>query len=43
MVGKFNKKMPHGKPRTNEERRRRHKRLYGNTNIPSKRRGKNRK
>lgn len=34
--------MPYGKPRTNTERRKRHKRKYGNTNIP-KRRGQNRK
>ena len=28
--------MPFGKPRSDEERRQRHKRLYGNTNIPER-------
>jgi len=35
--------MPYGKRRTDAQRRARHKRLYGNTNIPAKRKGKNKK
>lgn len=31
--------MPFGIPRTDAERQQRHKRIYGNTNIPAKRRG----
>ena len=34
--------MPYGKPRTNAQRRARHKSRFGNTNIP-KRRGRNRR
>lgn len=32
--------MPFGRPRSDEERRQRHKSLYGNTNIPKERQGK---
>jgi hypothetical protein len=35
--------MPKGKPRTNTQRRARHKKLYGNTNIPKVRKGRNRR
>ena len=33
--------MPNGKPRTDAQRRAKHKRLYGNTDIPKKRKGRN--
>jgi len=35
--------MPYGTPKTDDERRKTHKNIYGNTNIPKKRKGKNRK
>ena len=35
--------MPYGTPRTDNERRETHKIIYGNTNIPKKRKGKNRR
>ncbi len=35
--------MPKGKPRTDAERKARHKSLYGNTNIPKVRKGKNKR
>jgi len=35
--------VPNGKPRTDAQRRARHQALYGNTNIPKVRKGKNSK
>ena len=35
--------MPYGVPKTDEERRKTHKTVYGNKNIPKERKGKNRR
>ena len=35
--------MPKGKSRTDTQRRARHKRLYGNSNVPKRRKGRNSK
>lgn len=35
--------MPYGIPKTDNERKETHKFIYGNTNVPKKRKGKNRK